>query len=153
MLGRRLRARIFSRILGLCRLERPYPLPGLIRAVLEQHRVYQIGDSCLDTLGKPIDGPMVDVFYQEEHLNDVGGAVQVPLVDVSLVTHTALVAVSGKQGGSHNLTRSMNGSLLSEDNNECRTYRGFLVFAGAPIHVCPDNAIGPDQPKNRCLDV
>lgn len=133
MLGRRLRARIFSRILGLCRLERPYPLPGLIRAVLEQHRVYQIGDSCLDTLGKPIDGPMVDVFYQEEHLNDVGGAVQVPLVDVSLVTHTALVAVSGKQGGSHN--------------------RGFLVFAGAPIHVCPDNAIGPDQPKNRCLDV
>lgn len=87
-------------------------------------------------------------------MNDVGGAVQVPLVDVGLVSRITLVVVAGKQSGSHNLPRrSMNGSHLSEDNNEYRTYRGFLVFAGAPIHVRPDIAIGPDQPKHRCLDV
>jgi len=66
-------------------------------------------------------------------LNDVGGAVQVPLVDVGLVSRITLVVVAGKQSGSHN--------------------RGFLVFAGALIDVRPDIAIGPDQPKHRCLDV
>lgn len=97
---------------------------------------------------------MVDVFYQKEHLNDVGGFVQVPLVDVGLVSCTTLVIVAGKQGGSHNLRRNcMNGLYLSDDNNEYRTYRVFLAFAGAPIHVRPDNAIRPDQPKHRCLDV
>ena len=48
---------------------------------------------------------MVDVFDEEEHLDDIGGAVQVKLMDVGLVSHTALVVASGKQGGSHNLPR------------------------------------------------
>ena len=48
---------------------------------------------------------MVDVFYEEEHLDDIRGAVQVKFVDVGLVSHTTLVVASGKQGGSHNLPR------------------------------------------------
>jgi hypothetical protein len=46
---------------------------------------------------------MVDIFYQEKHLNNIGRAVQVPLVDVGFVSHTALVVVPGKQSGSHDL--------------------------------------------------
>ena len=56
---------------------------------------------------------MIDVFDEEEYFDDIGGAVQLPFVDVGLVSHIALVVVSGKQGGSHNLSRSKNVSLLS----------------------------------------
>lgn len=93
---------------------------------------------------------MVDVFYEEKHLNNIGGAVQVPLVDVSLVS--TLVVVTGKQGGSHNLPRRSKYGWISPLRGR-RAYRGFLAFAAAPVHVRPDNAVGPDQPKHGRADV
>lgn len=94
---------------------------------------------------------MVDIFYEEKHLNDIGGVVQVPLVNVGLVSLAALVIVTGKQSGSYNLPRRSKHEWISLLPR--RTYRGFLVFAAAPVHVRPDDAVGPDQPKHRCADV
>ena len=69
-------------VLGSWGFKRANSFPRLIRTAVDQHRVFQVGNSCFDTLYKSIDGPVVNVFYKQENFDDMCRAVQVPFVGV-----------------------------------------------------------------------
>lgn len=91
------------RVLGPWRFERPNPFPRLIRTTFDKHRVHQVGNSCFDTLKKPIDGPVVNVLYKQEHLNDMCGAIQVPFVRVVPFPSAIATARAWEQSGTNDL--------------------------------------------------
>jgi hypothetical protein len=90
-------------VLGSWRFKLPNPFPRLIRTTIDQHRVYQVGDSCFNTLEEPIDGPVVNVFYKQEHLNDLCGAIQVPFVRVIQFPSAIVLARAWEQSGTNDL--------------------------------------------------
>jgi hypothetical protein len=90
-------------ILGPWWFKRPNPFPRLIRTTVDQHRVFQVGNSCFDTLEKPIGGPVVNVFYKQEHLDDMCGAIEVPFMGVVHFPSVIVTARAWEQCGTNDL--------------------------------------------------